>query len=201
MQYFVALLLVFLLTFYMVESKNHEQIQATAPTPSPLLPANKLPDVLGSQVKTSDCHMQNGLQDKDCTPGDIFPNVAVDQICTKGYTKSVRNVSSAVKKKVYTEYGITSHKRREYEVDHLISLELGGSNDISNLWPQPAEPKPGYHEKDIAENFLNEQLCNGSMTLKEVQDAIRTDWISAYKNVPDKSNYDFNNSDEIKIIK
>ncbi|HVI91157.1 MAG TPA: hypothetical protein VM659_22855 [Dongiaceae bacterium] len=58
------------------------------------------------------------------------------RICTAGYSKTVRNVPTAEKNTVYREYGITNHRTGEYEVDHLISLELGGSNDIANLWPQ-----------------------------------------------------------------
>ena len=56
-------------------------------------------------------------------------------VCTPGYAKSVRHVSGKVKAQVYAEYGIVSHRPGEYEVDHLISLELGGSDDIKNLWP------------------------------------------------------------------
>ena len=40
-------------------------------------------------------------------------------------------------------YGIRgSHHGSAYEVDHLISLELGGSNEVANLWPEAATPKP-----------------------------------------------------------
>jgi hypothetical protein len=52
---------------------------------------------------------------------------------TPGYAKSVRHVSGMIKAQVYREYGIASHRSGEYEVDHLISLELGRSNDIRNL--------------------------------------------------------------------
>jgi hypothetical protein len=33
-------------------------------------------------------------------------------------------------------------------VDHLDPLELGGFNDIKNLWPEPVDPWPGSYEKD-----------------------------------------------------
>jgi 5-methylcytosine-specific restriction endonuclease McrA len=50
-----------------------------------------------------------------------------------GYTKKVRNVPVEMKREVYEEYGVTSHDPGDYEVDHLIPLELGGSNSIKNL--------------------------------------------------------------------
>jgi len=90
----------------------------------------------GVQTKTSGCVASGDLEDKACTPGDIMnPPVTSDQVCTPGYSSSVRSVSTSEKDQVYAEYGIASHVTGEYEVDHLVSLELGGSNDISNLWP------------------------------------------------------------------
>src|SRR5438132_8559183 len=61
------------------------------------------------------------------TPGDVLA-VTKKDICIPGYARKVRNVPAAVKRQVYEEYGILSHPPGEYEVDHLISLELGGSN-------------------------------------------------------------------------
>ena len=60
-------------------------------------------------------------------------------ICTPGYTKCVRAVSSAVKRQAYANYGLTGNHTgfcesdQGCEVDHLISLEIGGSNDIKNF--------------------------------------------------------------------
>ena len=70
---------------------------------------------------------------------------------------------------------------RLYEVDHLVSLELGGSNDQKNLWPEPYDPRPGAHEKDLAENHLHRAVCSGEMTLSEAQRAIASDWIAVYR--------------------
>lgn len=139
---------------------------------------------LGQRTKTSGCVLANALPDFACTPGAVFPDVTKEQICTPGYSSSVRNVPDSVKNAVYAEYGITSHVTGQYEVDHDISLELGGSNDIANLWPEPAEPRPGFHEKDKVENYLHDQVCNGSMTLQEAQVKIATDWISVYNSLP-----------------
>jgi hypothetical protein len=38
-----------------------------------------------------------------------------------------------MKRGVYEEYGVKSHGSGVYEVDHLIPLELGGSNSIRNF--------------------------------------------------------------------
>jgi hypothetical protein len=85
---------------------------------------------------------------------------------------------------VYAEYSITSHFTGEYEVDHLISLELGGSNDIANLWPEAATPKPGFHEKDQVENYLHDQVCSGKVNLQQAQQEIATDWLAVYQQMP-----------------
>ena len=90
----------------------------------------------------------------------------------------------SVKNQAYAEYGILSHATGQYEVDHLISLELGGSNDIANLWPEPADPRPGFHEKDKVENYLHDQVCNGSMSLQDAQYKIANDWFTVYKTLP-----------------
>jgi hypothetical protein len=90
-------------------------------------------------------------------------------------------VPESVKKEVYAEYHITHHSKGQYEVDHLISLELGGSNDIKNLWPESYLTDPwNAHVKDKLENRLHRLVCTGKITLKEAQDAISKDWIAAY---------------------
>ena len=136
--------------------------------------------VIGKRTKTSGCVSQNALSDLACTPGAVFPDVTKDQICQSGYSTSVRNVPDSEKNQVYAEYGIQSHTTGQYEVDHLISLELGGSNDIANLWPEPAEPRPGFHEKDKVENYLHDQVCSGAISMADAQYIIATDWLSVY---------------------
>ncbi|MGI4790929.1 MAG: hypothetical protein ACRYFS_19030 [Janthinobacterium lividum] len=121
------------------------------------------------------------LPDPKMSPGATLP-VTKDDLCVPGYTKKVRNVPADVKKQVYAEYGITSHKPGEYEVDHLISLELSGSNSIKNLWPQSYETQPwNAHVKDALENKLHEEVCSGQIDLPTAQHDIATDWIAAYK--------------------
>jgi hypothetical protein len=95
------------------------------------------------------------LPDPRLTPGAVLTTDAV-AVCIPGYAHSVRNVSVATKRAVYAEYDIASHQPGEYEVDHLISLELGGSNDIANLWPESYLTQPwNAHAKDRIDNRLH----------------------------------------------
>src|SRR5208282_1087672 len=101
------------------------------------------------------------------TPGAIFPNVTVDMLAHVGYTKSVRNVPESEKERVFAEYGITHHSPGEYEVDHLIPLELGGSNDIKNLWPEPYHGAWNAHIKDRLEDKLHAMVKSHQIDLGE----------------------------------
>jgi hypothetical protein len=125
------------------------------------------------------CHVRGPLPDKTCTPGGTL-HVSTRQVCKRGYSRRVRNVPESVKDRVYANYGVTRHSAATYEVDHLIPLELGGSNSIKNLFPEAASPRPGFHEKDKLESRLHTKVCNRQMSLKVAQRAIRTNWVKAY---------------------
>ena len=114
------------------------------------------------------------------TPGDVL-STSVNEICVSGYAKRARNVSTATKNEVYAEYGIASHAPAEYEVDHLIPLGIGGSNDIKNLWPQPTDPRPGRLEKDALEDELHRRICDRSIDVRGAQHDVAIDWVAAYR--------------------
>ena len=107
-------------------------------------------------------------------------SVSITDICMPGYSSRVRDVPESVKKQVYIEYGIFTRKPREYEVDHLVSLELGGSNSIRNLWPEPYNGAWNAHVKNKLENKLHDMVCNGNINLESAQQEIKTDWVAAY---------------------
>lgn len=120
------------------------------------------------------------LPNPHVTPGVADPNVGVEQLCVWGYTQTVRNVSSAKKKYVYELYSVDPNEDK-YEVDHLISLELGGTNDIKNLWPQSYTTEPWNAKvKDKLENRLHREMCDGIITVEEAQDLVAHDWIDSY---------------------
>jgi hypothetical protein len=121
------------------------------------------------------------VPDSKLTPGDSFAVTSQD-LCVPGYTKKVRNVPAEMKREVYEEYGVTSHGSGDYEVDHLIPLELGGSNSIKNLWPESHRTLPWNAQvKDRLEGKLHALVCSGQLDLKTAQQAIAADWIGAYK--------------------
>ena len=161
-------------------------ITVSVPTTStPATGAGGVPK-FGVQTKTSGCIAHSGLPDAACTPGAILATGTKAAICQSGYSSSVRNVQTSEKDQVYAEYSITSHGTGQYEVDHLVSLELGGSNDIANLWPELASPKPGFHEKDKVENYLHDQVCSGAIDLQKAQIEIATNWLAVYNSMPNK---------------
>jgi hypothetical protein len=71
---------------------------------------------------------------------------------------------------------------RRCEIDHLISRELGGADDVRNLWPEAYGTSPrNAVRKDRLENALHKEVCAGGLTLEAAQKAIATDWIAAYQ--------------------
>ena len=124
------------------------------------------------------------LPDPRCTPGSIDPDVTQadirSTICKRGWTATVRPPESQTERfkydVAYPAYGTPRSERSE--LDHLVPLELGGSNDATNLWPEyPPTPNP----KDKVEDALNAAVCEGRVSLAAAQDAIAADWLTAEK--------------------
>jgi hypothetical protein len=119
--------------------------------------------------------------DKTLTPGATLAVTAQD-VCAPGYGRRVRDVPREVKRTVYASYGISERAPGEYEVDHLISLGIGGSNSTRNLWPQANWTSPwNARVKDALENRLHRDVCAGRVDLQTAQHDMATDWIAAYQ--------------------
>jgi hypothetical protein len=115
------------------------------------------------------------------TPGAIFVGVTTAEVCTSGWATRHRDVTSEQYHEVYGQYGIPyPEPSGTYELDHLIPLELGGDNANANLWPEPASPAPGFHQKDALENALHDLVCAGSLGLAAAQHDIASNWYAAY---------------------
>lgn len=140
------------------------------------------------QPPAGSCHAHGSapftLPDRHCTPGALSPRVTQanihSTICVRGYTRTVRpspSITGREKRASMASYGDTGSSRN-YEYDHLVSLELGGAtNDARNLWPEPgASP----NTKDKLEDRLKSLVCSGRMRLAAAQNQIATNWVTAY---------------------
>ncbi len=138
------------------------------------------------------CHVvrQNGqvLPDRKCTPGSIDSAVTQSTLETTicragGYTASVRppsSITAKAKRGSMLAYGFTNP--RLYEYDHLISLSLGGSSNVANLWPEQNIGGSGgfiQNAKDRVEMKLHNKVCAHQITLKAAQEADATNWTTA----------------------
>jgi len=158
---------------------------AGVPSPAVMPVAPRLDSVPSSSVPVSipPLHFDPAhavLPDPKLTPGDVFADATKDDVCTPGWASEHRHVTESDRDRVYTEYGRTRGPGC-CEVDHLVPLELGGSNDIKNLWPQPDEPRPGAGEKDQLENALHEMVCKGELPLADAQKCIESNWVKCWE--------------------
>lgn len=184
------LVLFFIVVIFVLYAKK-TSITAS-PTPTSITPTKTQVLAVVTEIQ-GQCHpiikdpndSESAEPDHTCTPGEINPAVTQETIaatiCRSGYTKTIRppvSYTEQLKIQSIKAYGYADTTVRNYEEDHLISLELGGSpTDPRNLWPEPgASP----NEKDSVENYLHKQVCNGSMSLQEAQKEISTDWYSVY---------------------
>ena len=159
--------------------------RATIPAPATTdAPVTTDTEPAGVAVPTSRAAPPVGgilIQDMSLSPGAADPRVTQanihETICVVGYSASVRKVSASTKRNVFAEYGISNPAPGAYEVDHLIPLELGGSNDITNLWPEPYTGPANARDKDVWENRLHKQVCLGQVTLAVAQDAMIHWWL------------------------
>jgi hypothetical protein len=159
-----------------------------ASTPRPTESAARRPvDTTGGIVINSAGAI---LPDADRTPGAVNPTVTQADInttiCVSGWTSTVRPPSSYTtelkERQLASGYAYQGDRATgDYEEDHLISLELGGSPTSElNLWPEPYATTDGARVKDTVENKLHSLVCSGTLSLATAQHAIARNWWTAY---------------------
>lgn len=120
-------------------------------------------------------------------PGALNPDVTQatirQTVCVAGWTKTVRpaiSVTNKIKHALLVKEA--DRNAAHYELDHLISLQLGGAPaDTANLWLEPYAGPCGARRKDVIETALKREVCAGRLSLEQAQQAIRTDWTAAYR--------------------
>jgi hypothetical protein len=117
----------------------------------------------------------------DLTPGVTAP-ITVDDMCEPDRYGRTQPIPEAVHQAVFTRYGADYRRAAEYELDYLITPELGGAADARNLWPQPFGRTPwNAYVKDELERLFHRLVCDGKIELATAQREMASDWIAAYK--------------------
>ena len=117
----------------------------------------------------------------DLTPGATRA-VSVADICGAARYSHHRQISAAVQARVFGSYGADLDDAAAYELDYLITPELGGADEPANLWPQPFSWTPwNAYVKDELELYLHAEVCAGRMELATAQREIAGDWIASYQ--------------------
>lgn len=166
-----------------VWSKNVRVNPAAHKAPSNAYRAATTSAKAGPSAMYPDSRMTPGFPNPEITQANI-----ADTICNKSWsTSSIRpptNVTRGIKAKTMKAYGFQDSPSH-YELDHLISLQLGGCPDcVENLWPEAygdaghpmtqseraawnrnnpgsTEVLPGSLEKDMVENHVHDEVCFG----------------------------------------
>jgi hypothetical protein len=167
----------------------HAGSTATAP-PSNWTPPSEISPALGTTVllaprtRSSGC-VRGARPDRRCSPGAYYSRLTKSVICSPGFrTGTIRDVPQSEKFQVESEYGMApSYYGRTLEIDHIVPLELGGSNDIANLFPEPGSGLANYHVKDELENRLHDLVCSDAEPLRTAQSQIATNWKGLYERV------------------
>jgi hypothetical protein len=107
---------------------------------------------------------------RDLTPGAWRPEIDLRQVCATKWGRDQRHVTKAMKDRVYRAYGVgrtTAYcKRAGCEVDHRIPRDLGGADEVENLWPQPYAGRWNAHTKDRLEAWAKRAVCiTGGLTV------------------------------------
>jgi hypothetical protein len=115
------------------------------------------------------------------TPGATLP-VTASEVCSADFAQRVPAIPASIQREVFEVYGIANPRLDAYEVDYLITPQLGGATNIRNLWPEPYHvPVWNAHVKDELEDRLHQMVCSGELELATAQRDIAANWISAYK--------------------
>lgn len=147
-------------------------VVALAATASIYLQSASAPNSLAANHRVS-------LPVSSITPGATW-EVSLEELCAS--SPRVRPITAAMRATVVHAYGVEAVSTDQYELDYLITPELGGATDARNLWPQKyASPIWNARVKDELERLLPQLVCNRQLDLATAQRDMASDWIAAYK--------------------
>lgn len=124
---------------------------------------------------------ENSKPRASLTPGEARPITTAEVCSVSSAEVVVENIPVETQRQVFEAYGIHSARPGEFEVDYLITPDLGGTSSVRNLWPQPYSARWNARKKDQLEERLHQLVCGGQLDLATAQREIAADWIAAYK--------------------
>jgi hypothetical protein len=129
------------------------------------------------------------LPDPACTPGATNPTVDLTVLQSGKFKTGCERDTASSSTEKRTTYGAYKLKRptpnngqkQTCELDHLVSLELGGADTLDNIWPQCGPSgvslaKRYFKIKDGVENYLARKVRSGEISLTDAQRGIASDW-------------------------
>ena len=111
------------------------------------------------------------------TPGKA-DKVDVKQLCAAD--ASAKPVADWQRNEALTRYGVRPEGFNG-EIEHLVPVSLGGTNDPDNLYPFHAQGEYTLDAKQRLAAKLRELVCDGKVSLKQAQDVFKKDWTKGYK--------------------
>jgi len=131
--------------------------------------------------------LADNLPDPKLTPGYVWTESS-EKVCGPGYTQTTTDIPAKLRYRVLLNYGLGGFDRAGIcagpngcAIDRLISVELGGSDDIRNLWPLPNDGPWNAADKRRLTTLLHARVCAGLLPLAEAQAMLANGWIAAYR--------------------
>ncbi|MGH9142682.1 MAG: hypothetical protein ACRD2I_16245 [Vicinamibacterales bacterium] len=132
-----------------------------------------------SQPRPSAAMEAESLPNGSFTPGATAA-VSLEELSTGRPAKHA--IPPTIRQAVLRGYQMEQVSATEYELDYLITPELGGIGDPRNLWPERyASGVWNARVKDDLERLLPRLVCQGTLDLGTAQRDIADNWIAAYK--------------------
>jgi hypothetical protein len=141
--------------------------------------------LLAPRTRTSECVLDS-LPDRRCSPGAYSSRLTKTVICSSRFHRGkLRRLSRSEEHAVEREYDLPAGSYRDaLEIDHIVPLRLGGSNNVANLFPQEyafANHSPGYVIKNRLDARLHTLVCAGRIGLRTAQRRIAANWEKLYR--------------------
>jgi hypothetical protein len=120
------------------------------------------------------------IANPDITPGHATPDLTVATVCSAGFGVDVRHADYGTRSDIFANYGIPWSEHKQYQVDYLIPLSLGGDDSKDNLWPMPLSGPASPAMKAALTDRLHTLVCTGKLSLATAQKEVASNWWATY---------------------